>query len=111
MGDWVKQQELHSGWDEEFGSYVLDEDKVRGLVYACALHLHAAPGNSLCAVVGRGIAGWCGGLRLPAAPQGPMKRADQRESACRFAMHWKSPWKLAVALLTTMAATSSQRGE
>eukprot|EP00891_Asterochloris_glomerata_P003006 jgi/Astpho2/3006/Aster-03315 len=28
VGDWVKQQELHSGWDEEFGSYVLDEDKV-----------------------------------------------------------------------------------
>ena len=45
VGDWVKQHELHSGWDEEFGSYVLDEDKVRGHVYACVLHLHPAPGS------------------------------------------------------------------
>ena len=55
VGDWVKQHELHSGWDEEFGSYVLDEDKVRGLVCACVLHLHAAHIDSLCAVLGKAL--------------------------------------------------------
>lgn len=29
IGDWVKEQELHSGWDDEHDCYVIDEDKVR----------------------------------------------------------------------------------
>lgn len=28
VGDWVKQHELHSGWDEEHDCYIIDEDKV-----------------------------------------------------------------------------------
>ena len=28
VGDWVKEQELHSGWDNEHDCYVIDEDKV-----------------------------------------------------------------------------------
>lgn len=28
VGDLVKKEQLYSGWDEEFDSYVLDEDKV-----------------------------------------------------------------------------------
>ena len=28
IGDLVKEQELHSGWDEEFDCLVIDEDKV-----------------------------------------------------------------------------------
>eukprot|EP00976_Prorocentrum_cordatum_P079789 1183717-Prorocentrum_minimum.AAC.1 len=32
VGDWVKEQELHSGWDEEFGCYIMDEDKERSFV-------------------------------------------------------------------------------
>jgi adenylate kinase len=28
IGDLVKKEELHSGWDEEYKSYVIDEDKV-----------------------------------------------------------------------------------
>ncbi|KAK9828514.1 hypothetical protein WJX72_000496 [[Myrmecia] bisecta] len=28
VGELVKSQELHSGWDDEFGCYVIDEDKV-----------------------------------------------------------------------------------
>ena len=28
IGDLVKEQELHSGWDEEFDCFVIDEDKV-----------------------------------------------------------------------------------
>ena len=28
VGDWVKKQELHSGYDTEFDSYIIDEDKV-----------------------------------------------------------------------------------
>lgn len=28
VGDWVKEKELHQGWDEEFQSYIIDEDKV-----------------------------------------------------------------------------------
>ena len=30
VGDLVKQQELHSGWDEEHDCYIIDEDKVGG---------------------------------------------------------------------------------
>ncbi len=29
VGDWVKEQDLHSGYDAEFDSYIIDEDKVR----------------------------------------------------------------------------------
>lgn len=29
VGEWVKEQNLHSGWDEEFQCFILDEDKVR----------------------------------------------------------------------------------
>lgn len=28
IGDLVKSQELHSGWDDEFDCWVIDEDKV-----------------------------------------------------------------------------------
>lgn len=28
VGDWVKSQELHSGFDTEFDAYIIDEDKV-----------------------------------------------------------------------------------
>lgn len=28
VGAWVKERELHSGWDEEHQAYILDEDKV-----------------------------------------------------------------------------------
>lgn len=33
IGDLVKKEDLHSGWDEEYKSYIIDEDKVRNLVY------------------------------------------------------------------------------
>ena len=29
VGDWVKEKELHSGWDEDFQCYTIDEDLVR----------------------------------------------------------------------------------
>ncbi len=29
VGELVAQQSLHSGWDEKFGCWLLDEDKVR----------------------------------------------------------------------------------
>ena len=35
VGDWVKQQELHSGWDEEHDCYIIDEDKVFGSQLIC----------------------------------------------------------------------------
>lgn len=28
VGDWVKEKELHSGFDEEWQAYTVDEDKV-----------------------------------------------------------------------------------
>lgn len=28
IGEWVKDKELHSGWDPEYECYILDEDKV-----------------------------------------------------------------------------------
>lgn len=33
VGALVKEQELHSGWDEEFDCHVIDEDKVRIVVW------------------------------------------------------------------------------
>jgi adenylate kinase len=33
VGDWVKQQELHSGWDDEFQAFIVDEDKVCAFVF------------------------------------------------------------------------------
>lgn len=32
VGDWVKEQNLHTGWDEEHQSFTLDEDKVGGFM-------------------------------------------------------------------------------
>lgn len=29
VGEWVKQHELHSGWDDEHDCYIIDEDKVK----------------------------------------------------------------------------------
>ena len=29
VGDWVKDKELHAGWDEEYQCFLIDEDKVR----------------------------------------------------------------------------------
>ena len=39
VGDWVKDRELHSGWDEEHQCFTLDEDKasVAGHVHACVM--------------------------------------------------------------------------
>jgi broad-specificity NMP kinase len=42
VGDWVKQHELHSGYDEEHEALIIDEDKVR-------------PGGSLCGCGSRGL--------------------------------------------------------
>lgn len=28
VGDWVKEQDLHSGFDEEHQAFIIDEDKV-----------------------------------------------------------------------------------
>lgn len=30
VGDLVKTQELHCGWDDEFQAHIIDEDKVNG---------------------------------------------------------------------------------
>lgn len=29
VGDLVKDKQLHEGWDDEYQSYILDEDRVR----------------------------------------------------------------------------------
>ena len=41
VGDLVKKESLHSGWDDEFDSYIIDEDKVRrkGGLYVCFFSL------------------------------------------------------------------------
>ena len=33
VGDLVKSQDLHSGWDEEYSCHIIDEDKVNILCY------------------------------------------------------------------------------
>ena len=38
VGDWVQKGSLHSGWDSEHDSYLIDEDKVA---------LHSIPESSL----------------------------------------------------------------
>lgn len=60
VGDWVKDQGLHCGWDDEHQSYLLDEDKAclpsflmdllqtcRALEEACGPHRKSAQ-HSLC---------------------------------------------------------------
>ena len=37
VGDWVKEQDLHSGYDAEFDSYIIDEDKVARSRWLCML--------------------------------------------------------------------------
>lgn len=39
VGDWVKQHELHSGWDEEHDCYIIDEDKVSRVSDIAGFHL------------------------------------------------------------------------
>jgi adenylate kinase len=51
VGQWVKEHELHSGWDEEHDAYVLDDDKVGGPWTPCiAAHDDFSPGRQLCSV-------------------------------------------------------------
>lgn len=41
VGDWVKDRQLHTGWDEEHQCFTLDEDKVgTGLPGASATMRH-----------------------------------------------------------------------
>jgi adenylate kinase len=40
IGDLVKEQQLHNGWDEEFECFVIDEDKARTCRAGCR---HAPP--------------------------------------------------------------------
>ena len=46
VGELVKSQELHSGWDEAYECWVIDEDKVRegGPWGGCGALLQAPPG-------------------------------------------------------------------
>lgn len=44
VGDWVKQKELHNGWDDEFDCWIVDEDKVAS---NCCLLLAKLTGDSL----------------------------------------------------------------
>ena len=39
LGQLVKEQELHCGWDEEFQCHIIDEDKVCFLL-PCLVHCH-----------------------------------------------------------------------
>ena len=32
IGDLVKKDELHTGWDDEYSCYVIDEDKVSKII-------------------------------------------------------------------------------
>lgn len=34
VGDLVKSEELHSGWDDEFNCWIIDEDKVLSVLYS-----------------------------------------------------------------------------
>ncbi len=41
VGQLVKEQDLHCGWDEEFQCHIIDEDKVCSLLpFLCALAMH-----------------------------------------------------------------------
>ena len=55
VGDWVKQHELHSGWDEEHDCYIIDEDKVCW-VPDNVLHISAWQATSICVGLGSTVA-------------------------------------------------------
>ena len=44
IGDLVKEQQLHNGWDEEFECFIIDEDKVR----TCRAGLRACAAAAAC---------------------------------------------------------------
>jgi hypothetical protein len=49
VGELVKKEELHNGWDEEFECWVIDEDKVRLRAgEACTATSHASYYASSC---------------------------------------------------------------
>ena len=64
VGDWVKQQDLHSGYDAEFGSYIIDEDKVPPSMHASAERTDAGRCCVGCAVQ---RCRYCSGSRACAA--------------------------------------------
>jgi len=43
VGDWVKEKELHDGWDDEFDCYTVDEDKVRTCICILMRQVPRAP--------------------------------------------------------------------
>lgn len=90
VGDWVKEKSLHSGWDEEFECYVLDDDKAScgkwGPMQNCL--------------------GWRAATGVAAAAQLSLAHL----LAHRCVMHWKMCWRRVAASLTTTAATCSLNG-
>jgi adenylate kinase len=44
VGSIVKSQELHSGWDDEFSCYIIDEDKVAHAHVVFLRHSFLQPG-------------------------------------------------------------------
>jgi Ni2+-binding GTPase involved in maturation of urease and hydrogenase len=78
IGDLVKGQQLHNGWDEEFECFVIDEDKARTCRAGCR---HA----SLPAAA-RPRRRWLGcGALTPSPPSCLCLSA-----VCRCAMRWKT---------------------
>lgn len=88
VGQWVKDQGLHTGWDEAHQCYLLDEDKVPRVGRGCRRHACTAA-----------------------------RQARGAEAAPPLLLHtrcvtrWRTTWQTAAWWWTITAATSSPSGE
>jgi hypothetical protein len=116
VGDWVKEQELHSGWDEEHQALIIDEDKV-GWVGCAVVRVSCAawsPGAwAACSSSAAGPLARC--VLMPPAPAPSAQAPNATALACRtmaarWWMRWRTWCQRAAASWTTTAASSSRSG-
>ncbi len=98
VGDWVKEHQLHTGWDDEYQCYILDEDKVRSASPTAHHQRHAASRR----------------LQQPTSPSYPAATLPLpvlASSVClRCAMPWRTTCQRVGTWWTIIRATSFPRG-
>ena len=106
VGDLVKAADLHCGWDEEFGAFIMDEDKVRHALRLCT------PPDVCMALESRGVCCCCSLQAQCLQPAGEAWGITRGPGvgSTRCATRWRTTWMSAAASSITTAATSSQKG-
>ncbi len=115
VGDWVKEQNLHTGWDEEHQCLTLDEDKVaaRSILREDFCRRPAALQRRLCASQSaRQRPGWHELVGVQDAVKlCAVLLVTDAQRCCRCATPWSHNWARAAMWSTSTPATSSQNGK